>query len=202
MNFEPVNSIHPPSVDHLSFIFQSSVESHLNRLWEEPDTCVCTTQHHTLTSRPHHLHLSWSEKPSATDISSNNDHCGQNVDNCIDQSTDKAEQSMNSAYSSLRVAQEMRDHPLRKDLDDFNDDVLPENTITPQLQSCNCITMESVAGSIQQTDKCHFRQSSVSTLESERMHFDLTGSGLTDTSGYITCISKRVSDHLEELEQI
>lgn len=191
MNFEPIDNIHLPSVGHLS----SSVKSSLNRLWEEPDTHTCTTLHQISASRPHHLHLSRLERSGI-------DHCGQNVDNCIDQSTGEAEQSVNSADSSLSVEQEMRDHPLRRDLNDFIE-VLPthlENAIAPRKHRCSCVIMDSAAGSIQQTNGGHFRQSSVSTLESERMHFDLTGSGFTDTSGYITCISRR--DHLEELEQI
>lgn len=216
-NFKPIDNIHPVSIDHRSYTLQaSSIESRLNWLWEEPDTNTCTPttatttlQHHDIvsTSRPHRLHL-LSERSSMTDLSSNCHHHGQSIDSCIEQSTageQAAEQSMDSADSSLSLPHEEirdRDHPQIRDHLDNLDDVLPtnlENTVTPRPHRCSCVTMES-AGSTRQTNNHHFRQSSVSTLESERLHFDLTGSGLTDTSGYIMCISKH--DHLEELEEI
>jgi hypothetical protein len=187
--------------DHLSIIWASSTASRLDRLWEteEPDSnTICTTatitttlQHHASTSRPCHLHLS-SERSSTTDLSSSSHHRDHSIDSCIEQSTvgeqAAAEQSMHSADCSASLAhEEIRDdHPQGRDLDN-----MPPTDLTYR---CSCVTMES-AGSMapRETYGCHFRQSSVSTLESEWM---LTGSGLTDTSGYIKCMSKH--DHLEE----
>ena len=212
-NFKPIDNIHPVSVDHLSFTLQaSSIESRLNWLWEDPDTntppttaTTTTLQHRDIvsTSRPHHLHLS-SERSSMIELSSSSHHHGQSIDSCIEQSTaggQAAEQSMDSVDSSLSLAHEEikeHDHPQIRDRLVTLDDVPPtdlENTVTARPHRCSCVTMES-AGSTRQTNSHHFRQSSISTLESERIHYDLTGSGFTDTSGYILCISKR-----DELEQ-
>ncbi len=195
--------------DHLSIIWASSIASRLNRLWEieEPDSnTICTTatatttlQHHASTSRPCHLHLS-SERSSTADLSPSSHHRDHSIDSCIEQSTigeQAAEQSMNSVDCSASLArEEIRDnHPQRRDLDDLDD--MPPTDLTHRPHRCSCVTMES-AGSMapRETYGCHFRQSSVSTLESEWMHYDLTGSGLTDTSGYIKCMSKH--DHSED----
>ena len=215
-NFNPIDSIDPVRVDQLSTTLVSSIASRLNRLWEleEPDTHTtqCTTgtnttttlQHHALTSQQCHLHLS-SERSSAVDFSSNNHHRAHSIDSCIEQSTVDEEQSIHSADCSASLAREEitgDDRPQIRDLDDLDD--APPADLTVQSHRCSCVTMESAAGSMAPCTRrihvgCHFRQSSVSTLESEWMHFDLTGSGLTDTSGYITCMSTH--DHLEDLEQ-
>ena len=213
-NFNPIDSIDPVRVDHLSTTLVSSIASRLNRLWEleEPDTHTtqCTTgttttalQHHALTSQPCHLHLS-SERSSTADLSPNNHRHAHSIDSCIEQSTVDEERSINSADCSASLAHEeitRDDCPQVRDLDDLDD--TPPVDLTVQSHRCSCVTMES-AGSMAPCIRrihvgCHFRQSSVSTLESEWMHFDLTGSGLTDTSGYITCVSTH--DHLEDLEQ-
>lgn len=212
-NFNPIDTVDPVRVDHLSTILVSSIASRLNRLWEieEPNTVThttqCTTgtttslQHRASTCRPCHLHLS-SERSSTVDLSSSSHHHAHNIDSCIEQSTVDEEQSIHSADCSASLAREeiiRDDHPQVRGLDDLDD--TPPADLTLQLHRCSCVTMESACSmapcSRQIHAGCHFRQSSVSTLESEWMH--LTGSGLTDTSGYITCMSTH--DHLEDLEQ-
>lgn len=201
-NFNPID-IHPASIDYLSDIFQmSSIASRLNQLGklEESDanatrTTAPTTQHlNVSTSRPCHLNLSSERSSDVVRLSSNGHHCGpHSIDSCTKQISGEqaTEQSVDTVGSSSNLA--------RKGTRDSRDsDNLENMAVTSQPHRCSCVTMEST-GSARQTYGRHFRQSSVGTLESEWMHFDLTGSGLTDTSGYITCISTH--DHLEEMEQ-
>ena len=186
MNFEPFDSILAPSDD-----LALSVESQLNRLWE--NTCTdptAPTLPHVSTGTPHICHMS-SGSSVMTDLSSSSNHCGQNVDSCT--STDQSIDAGGTDVAPLRTAQKVSDcHSItRSNLDNFEEVVPIKNTTQHR---CSCVIMEST-GSVRQVKGHHFRQSSISTLES---HFDLTGSGLTDTSGYVVCTSP---DHLEDLEQ-
>lgn len=212
-NFNPID-IHPVSVDHLSIIFQtsSSIASQLNQLGKLEEqstnathpnaTTTSMQQSNALTSRPCHLHLS-SETPNinTASLSSNNHHCSRLVEQRAGEKPEAAKQSIDSTKLNL-VGEERRDHPQLRDLDSLDAyDVQPtdlNNMVAPRQHRCSCVAMEST-GSTHQMYGCHLRHSSVSTLESERMHFDLTGSGLTDTSGYIMCFS--IHDHLEDIEQ-